>query len=166
MKFIQKFCNRKWKYDAKKSMNNASKMFRVFESNVRIEIINANFEIRNEIDQSKIQNYIQCENAKFEKFLTMYDDLNKFRNILFFVVRFAINFVCVFHTCRRCKQFFDFNNFFINILFIAIEISNFVTLFAIWLFFENVFKNESTHCSFRFICINKTFNYKFDVSKT
>ena len=35
-------------------MNNISKMFRVFESNVRIEIINANFEIRNEIDQSKI----------------------------------------------------------------------------------------------------------------
>ena len=106
----------------KKSMNFASKMFCIFDSNVRIEIINVNIETFNnktfnnetfkKIDQSKIQNYKQCENAKFEKFSTMYDDLNKFRNVSIFVVRFVVNFVCVFYTCRRCKQFFDFNNFF------------------------------------------------------
>ena len=101
----------------KKSMNFASKLFCIFDSNVRIENINVNIETFNnetfkKIDQSKIQNYKQCENAKFEKFSTKYDDLNKFQNISIFVVRFAINFVCVFHICRRCKQFFDFDNLF------------------------------------------------------
>ena len=106
MKSIQKNFNKKWKFDVKKSMNFASKMFCIFELCVRIEIINANFEMFNEIDQSKIQNYKQCENAKFEKFSTKYNDLNKFRNVSFFVVRFAINFICyiVFHICRRCCQ--------------------------------------------------------------
>ena len=112
MKSIQKFRNRKWRYDAKKSMNNASKMLCIFDSCVRIEIINANLETFNEIDQSEAQNYIQCENAKFEEFSAKYDDLNKFRNVSFLVARFVVNFVCVFYKCRRCKQFFDFDNLF------------------------------------------------------
>ena len=33
------------------------------------------------IDQSKDQNYIQCKNVEFEKFSTVYDDLNKIRNV-------------------------------------------------------------------------------------
>ena len=119
IKSIQKNLNKKWKFDMKKSMNFASKILCIFESCVRIEIINVDIETFNnktfnnetrEIDQSETQNYKQCENAKSEKFSAMYDDLSKFRNVSIFVVRFAINFVCVFHTCRRCKQFFDFDN--------------------------------------------------------
>ena len=115
MKSIQKNFNKKWKFNVKKSMNYASKMLRISEQNSRIEISNANInafdnKTINEIDQSRVQNYKQCENAKFEKFSAMYDDLNKFRNVSFFVVRLAVNFVCVFHICRRCKKFFDFDN--------------------------------------------------------
>ena len=39
------------------------------------------FETFKEVSQSKVQNYIQCENVKFEKFSTMYDDLSKTRNV-------------------------------------------------------------------------------------
>ena len=117
MNFIQKNFNKKWKFDIKKSINFVSKLFYIFELNVRIEIINTIIKIFNnetfkQINQLEIHNYKQCENAKFEKFSTKYDNLNKFRNVSFFVVRFAINFVCVFHICRRCKQFFDFDNLF------------------------------------------------------
>ena len=40
--------------------------------------------------------------------------------------------------------------FFTDILFTAIEISNLVTLLAIWSFSENVFRNESTFSSSHF----------------
>ena len=119
MQSIQKSRNKKWKYDMKTSMNYASKRFYIFESNARIEIINADIKIFDnealkQINQSKVQNYKQYENVKFEKFSTMYDDLIKFESVSFFVVCFAVkfNFVChiVSHTCRRCKQFFNFDN--------------------------------------------------------
>ena len=97
--------NKKWKYNTKKSIDFASKVFCIFESCVRIESIE-------EIDQSEVRDYKQCENVKFEKYFTMYDDLIKSESVLNFVVRFAINFVdyIVFHICRRCKQFFDSDN--------------------------------------------------------
>ena len=117
MKSIQNIRNRKWKFDMKKSMHFASKMLCIFDSDARIEIIKTSIETFNnealkEIDQSEVQNYKQSENAKFEKFSTEYDDSSKLRSASIFVARFAINFVChiVFHTCRRCKQFFDFDN--------------------------------------------------------
>ena len=104
MKPVQKSRNRKWKYDAEKSMDNAPKMLRISEP------CDADLEEPSEIGQSGAQDYIQCENAKSEEFPAGYDDLSKPRSAPFFAARSTANSACVSHTCRRCKQSFGSGN--------------------------------------------------------
>ena len=54
----------------------------IFVLTFRNFFVSKRFRNYKKIDQLKIKNYIQCENVKFEKFSTTYNNFNKFRNIL------------------------------------------------------------------------------------
>ena len=96
--------NKKWRYDTEKLMD--------FAPNLAVISAPVGHKALQEIDQSEVKHYTQCQNVKSEEFSRVYDDLIKPGSAPFFAARSTANSAghTVSHTCRRCKQAFGSGN--------------------------------------------------------
>ena len=98
-----------------KTMKIHNQFEHVFVRTFRNFLIFISFRNYKKIDQSNDQNYIQCENVEFEKFSTVYDDLNRIRKIsmqkrknvmkIFIQIRFVL--ILTFQFFSSTKNFFQ-----------------------------------------------------------